>query len=168
MLNFGSRPRDDAMSAHQVGYVAGQVDDWELVNREAHHRMKNTLMLLAASVRREFKREKIVELSAAVDRFERRVVAFGRLYHFLSGGEDAEPVSVASFFEPLCAALSETILEPVAIRCEAAIEDGRLSATQSHRLGLIVSELITNAAKHAFPDQQGGLIRVEVLNRNRC
>src|SRR6187402_1694738 len=104
MPNVGSRPRDDVMNAHQAGYVAGQVDDWELVNREAHHRMKNTLMLLAASVRRDFKREKNIELSAAVDRFERRVVAFGRLYHLLSGGEDAGPVSVASFFESLCAA----------------------------------------------------------------
>jgi two-component sensor histidine kinase len=168
MLNFASRPCDDAMSAHQAGYSAGQVDDWELVNREAHHRMKNTLMLLAASVRRDFKREKAIELSAAVDRFERRVVAFGRLYHLLSGGEDAEPISVANFFEPLCEALSETILEPVAIRCEAAIEDGKLSATQCHRLGLIVSELVTNAAKHAFPDQKGGLIRVEALNCNHC
>ena len=43
MLDVGSRPRDDVMNAHQAGYVAGQVDDWELVNREAHHRMKNTL-----------------------------------------------------------------------------------------------------------------------------
>ena len=69
MLDVGSRPRDDVMNAHQTGYVAGQVDDWELVNREAHHRMKNTLMLLAASVRRDFKRGKISEVSAAVGRF---------------------------------------------------------------------------------------------------
>ena len=88
MLNVGSRPRDDVMNADQAGYVAGQVDDWELVNREAHHRMKNTLMLLAASVRRDFKRGKISEVSAAAGRFERRIVAFGELYHLLSGGEE--------------------------------------------------------------------------------
>jgi two-component sensor histidine kinase len=168
MLNVGSRPRDDLMNAHQTGYVAGQVDDWELVNREAHHRMKNTLMLLAASVRRDFKREKINGLSAAVSRFERRIVAFGQLYHLLSGGGDVDAISAADFFEPLCEALSETILEPAAIRCEAAIEDGKLSATQGHRLGLIVSELVTNAAKHAFLDRKGGLIRVEAFNRNGC
>ena len=80
MPNVGSRPRDDVMNAHQAGYVAGQMDDWELVNREAHHRMKNTLMLLAASVRRDFKRGNISELSAVAGRFERRIVAFGELY----------------------------------------------------------------------------------------
>jgi two-component sensor histidine kinase len=167
MLNVGSRPCDDVMTAHQAGYVAGQMDDWELVNREAHHRMKNTLMLLAASVRRDFRRGKIDDLSAAVDRFERRVAAFGQLYHILSGGEDVEAISVADFFEPLCEALSETILAPAAIRCVASIEDGTLSATQCHRLGLIVSELVTNAAKHGFPDEKGGLIRVEAFNRER-
>jgi len=168
MLNVGSRPRDDVMNADQAGYVAGQVDDWELINREAHHRMKNTLMVLAASVRRDFKRRKISEVSASAGRFERRIVAFGELYHLLSGGEEVEAISVASFFEPLCEALSEAILEPAAIRCEASIEDGKLSAAQGHRLGLIVSELVTNAAKHAFPDREGGLIRVDAFNRNGC
>jgi len=168
MLEVSSQPRDDVMGAHEAGYGARKVDDWELVNREAHHRMKNTLMLLAASVRRDLAKGKINELSAAVHRFERRVVAFGQLYHLLSGGEDVELISVANFFEPLCEALSETILEPAGIRCEVAIEDGMLSATHGHRLGLIVSELVTNAAKHAFPDTNGGLIRVEALNRNRC
>jgi two-component sensor histidine kinase len=108
------------------------------------------------------------ELSVAVDRLERRVVAFGELYHLLSGNESIESISIADLFGPLCDALSQTILEPAAIRCEVAVEEGMLSATQGHRLGLIVSELVTNAAKHAFPDRSDGLIRVEVLNRNSC
>lgn len=53
MLNVSPRPRDDL-----IGAYAGQADEWELVNREANHRMKNTLMLLAASVRRDFKKRK--------------------------------------------------------------------------------------------------------------
>ncbi len=168
MLEGGSQSYDDVTSTHQADDDAGQVDDWELVIREAHHRMKNTLMLLVASVRTDFRCGRSSQLSAAVDRFERRVVAFGELYQLLSNGADIEGVSVADFFERLCEALSETILEPAAIRCAASIEDGALSATQCHRLGLIVTELVTNAAKHAFSDRSAGLVRIEAFNRNRC
>jgi len=51
MLEGGSQSYDDVTSTHQADDDAGQGDDWELVIREAHHRMKNTLMLLVASVR---------------------------------------------------------------------------------------------------------------------
>jgi len=105
MLEGGSQSYDDVTSTHQADDDAGQVDDWELVIREAHHRMKNTLMLLVASVRTDFRCGRSSQLSAAVDRFERRVVAFGELYQLLSNGADIEAVSVADFFERLCEAL---------------------------------------------------------------
>ncbi len=168
MLEVGSQLRDDVMDVHQTGLGANPVDDWELVNRESCHRMKNTLMLLAASARKEFTRGKIDDLATSIDRFERRIAAFGRLYQLLSSNEDVEPISVPNFFGAICEALSETILEPAEICCEVAIEDGKLPATQAHRLALIVSELVTNAAKHAFTGRKEGLIRVGALNRNRC
>ena len=83
MLDVGSRPNDNS-AQFQVTSVEEQENDWELVLRESHHRMKNTLTLLGASVRRDFLRPGSMEVSVAVDRLERRLVAFGRLYQLLS------------------------------------------------------------------------------------
>ncbi|MDA9533990.1 MULTISPECIES: sensor histidine kinase [unclassified Bradyrhizobium] len=166
MSGIGARPNDHVVRPQFVASLDDQSRDWELVLRESHHRMKNTLTLLGASVRRDFTRASKRDVSLAVDRLERRIVAFGRLYQLLSDNDDLSAIAVEPFFENLCGALSEAVLEPAGIRCEAAIDSGRLPAAQCHRLALMLTELVTNAAKHAFPNRSGALIRIELASRD--
>jgi two-component sensor histidine kinase len=168
MPGIGAQPKDGSVQARRSVDLDDQANDWELVLRESHHRMKNTLTLLGASVRLDFARGGSKNVSAAVDRLERRIVAFGKLYQLLSNAEDISRFPVEIFFENLCAALSEAILEPAGIRCEAAVESGTLPGPHCHRLALMLTELVTNAAKHAFPNKRGALIRIEVANRDDC
>jgi two-component sensor histidine kinase len=149
---------------HSFVSFEDEANDLKLVLRETIHRMKNTLMLLGASVRRDFTRGASGEMSAAVERFEARIAAFGRLYQLLSG-DDVRPMSIEPFFGALCRVLSEAILKPAGIRCEAAIEGGILPAEQCHRLGMMVTEVITNAAKHAFPNREGAQIKITIVKR---
>ena len=166
MSAIGLETSDHFVRSQHIASLDDQSRDWELVLRESHHRMKNTLTLLGASVRRDFSRPGTRDMSGAVDRFEQRIVAFGRLYQLLSDSDSLAAVSVEAFFENLCEALSEAVLEPAGIRCEAAIESGALPASQCHRLALMLTELVTNAAKHAFPDRNDALIRIEMANRD--
>ncbi|WP_038935398.1 sensor histidine kinase [Bradyrhizobium japonicum] len=166
MSAVGLGTNDHFVRSQHIANLDDQSRDWELVLRESHHRMKNTLTLLGASVRRDFSRPGTRDMSGAVDRFEQRIVAFGRLYQLLSDSDSLSAVSVEAFFENLCEALSEAVLEPAGIRCEAAIESGALPASQCHRLALMLTELVTNAAKHAFPNKNDALIRIEIANRD--
>ncbi|APG10155.1 histidine kinase [Bradyrhizobium japonicum] len=166
MSAIGLETSDHFVRSQHIANLDDQSRDWELVLRESHHRMKNTLTLLGASVRRDFSRPGTRDMSGAVDRFEQRIVAFGRLYQLLSDSDSLTAVSVEAFFENLCEALSEAVLEPAGIRCEAAIESGALPASQCHRLALMLTELVTNAAKHAFPNRNDALIRIEMANRD--
>lgn len=164
MPAISSRPDDRRVRSHFVANPDDVSRDWELVLRESHHRMKNTLTLLGASVRRDFTRAGTRDMSIAVDRLERRIVAFGRLYQLLSDNDGLATISVEAFFGALCSALAEAVLEPAGVRCEASIESGTLPAWQCHRLALMLTELVTNAAKHAFPNKTGALIRVDAAN----
>jgi two-component sensor histidine kinase len=167
MPGMSARRKDHIVQSHSTADFDDQAD-WDLVLRESHHRMKNTLTLLGASVRRDLMRGPHDDVSAALDRFEGRLVAFGKVYQLLSNDADIPTVSVEGFFEPLCGALSQAILEPAGIRCEAAIEDGTLPAFKCRRLALMLTELVTNSAKHAFPDKNEALIRVDIVNRDGC
>ena len=149
----------------------GQADSVDLFLTETHHRMKNTLHLLLVWLRAEFRSTALVDLPKAIDGFERRILAFGRLYDLLSSGSDGRYASVGDYVRSLSLAMAAAILEPRGIRCEAAIGDGFLESKRCERLGLIIVELVTNAAKHAFPNQQPGLVRIEAFYRDgfwRC
>ncbi len=84
MSAIGLETSDHFVRSQHIASLDDQSRDWELVLRESHHRMKNTLTLLGASVRRDFSRPGTRDMSGAVDRFEQRIVAFGRLYQLLS------------------------------------------------------------------------------------
>jgi len=154
--------------SHQANVLWEQPADWDLLLREAHHRMKNTLALLTAWLRLDFARVKSTELPGAIERFERRIVAFGELYRLLSNGTERGEIHVGDYVEALCRALAVAILEPLSLRCEVTIEEGFLPARRCERLGLMIAELVTNAAQHAFPSREDGLVRVHALYREGC
>lgn len=167
-----SSPSDTAATVPDVAFIAPRnqgiesIDDSGLILREIHHRMKNTLTLLTAWVRVDFGSLQSLDVRKAIDRFERRVLAFDELYRLLSVGAGPSEISVGGYFESLSRALTVAILEPVGLSCDATIEDGLLETARCERLGLIITELVTNAAKHAFPNRQEGLVRINTNHRH--
>lgn len=166
MPESSSARNDDNISLISTRDPVGPTEDCELVLRETHHRMKNTLMLLGAMARRELAGTGSAATPIAIDRFERRVVAFGSLYNLLSDYDQSSEVSVDGYFGSLCRALSEAILEPAGVRCEAEIDCGSMPASRCNRIALILTEVVTNAAKHAFPDRAGALVSIGLGCRN--
>ena len=132
------------------------------VLRELQHRMANTLAILQANCRVEFASVSDPVLREGLRRHESRILRLAELHHFLSRGADRSEIKAADYFQSLCDVLRRSILGPLAIRCEFCAGEGVLDATTCEWLGLIVSELVMNAAKHAFPERTGGRIRVEL------
>src|SRR3984885_7731755 len=101
-----------------------EADKVDLFVRETHHRMKNMLTLLGAWLRADFMSTASVNLPRAIDGFERRLLAFGRLYEPLSKRSGRRYTSFGDYVGSLSLALAAAILEPRGIRCEATIEEG--------------------------------------------
>jgi two-component sensor histidine kinase len=137
-----------------------------LLLREMHHRHANTLMVLSSLLRREFGLTSSPDVRASLERFEARIVAFGNLHRSLIVGAEYDWVSVGSYVEHLCQVLSEAILKPLGVRCEVFADAGVSTGDWCERLGLVIAELVTNAAKHAFQGRNNGLVRVELINGN--
>lgn len=136
-----------------------------LLLREMHHRLANTLTVLASVLRHEVTESASPELRDSLARCEARVVAFGNLHRSLAVGAANDWISVQYYIEHLCEALSEALLKPLGVRCEVFADAGEFPGERCERLGLVITELVTNAAKHAFHGRNDGLVQVELINR---
>jgi len=150
-------PRPDCLELREM--------DEFLLLREMHHRFANTLTILTSVLRREFARSASPELQDSLARCEARIIAFSNLHRSLVVGAASDSVSVQCYIERLCQALSEVLLNPLGIRCEVFADTGKLPSNRCERLGLLITELVTNAAKHAFHGRDDGLVRVELINK---
>lgn len=76
-----------------------------------------------------------------------------------------DKVSLGPYLPQLCASLgSSMIADPDKISLSVSVDNSVVDAGVSISLGLIVTELVINAMKHAFPDQSKGLISIEYLS----
>ncbi|AJP73794.1 sensor histidine kinase [Sphingomonas hengshuiensis] len=73
-------------------------------------------------------------------------------------------VDIAAYLHELCAALAEALFlrGAIALNCDA--EPATMPRDRAVTLGLIVNELVTNAAKHAFTDRETGTITVRFVS----
>jgi two-component sensor histidine kinase len=139
-----------------------------LVLHELQHRMANTLTVLHASLRREFAAITDPDLKEAVRRHEAQIMSVAALHRFFANSAGKGEISAEAYFQALSAVLSRSVLAPLGLHCETFVDKGRLSAEKCEWLGLAITELVMNAAKHAFPDGNCGRVRIEVLARDEC
>jgi two-component sensor histidine kinase len=153
-LKFNGPPRSGDYS---------RPSDELLLLREMHHRFANTLAVLGAVLRCDFARAATADFQRSFARFESLISAFGNLHRCLIAGASNDCTSVRAYFVNLCKALSVAVLEPRDIRCEVNVDAGVLRSERCELLGLVIAELVTNAAKHAFREHIDRLVRIEVI-----
>lgn len=133
----------------------------ERLHRELIHRVKNNLALLQAliSLRRYETSEPAVR--DALDELEHRVHAIVAVHQLLDQAGEIDFVQAGDLIRSLCIQLQRSVL-PEHVEIENELLDIRLNVKYATPLSLLINELITNAAKHAFPDGRHGKVHVEL------
>src|SRR3984893_16240036 len=138
----------------------------ELLRIETHNRLMTTCAILCAILERELNTTD-PRSRVALDRSVRIISAHGALHRFLALETQRSPVALGEYITKLSRCLSEAVLKPMDVICEVIADEGFMPAVQAERLGLVLCELLINAAKHGFPHKRTGLVRIEVARQDQ-
>lgn len=134
----------------------------ELLLREVHHRVKNNLQMVDAMLAMQGRRVVDPATLASLKQLRDRVHALAVVHAQLMGSPDLRTFDAAEFLRELAAGLSESIgTRECRIPVEVEVEADSVGITLdlASPLGLLLTELVTNSAKHAYRDAPG-LIRI--------
>jgi two-component sensor histidine kinase len=127
--------------------------------REIHHRVKNNLQTVAALLRLQARRMTEPAAREALEESVRRVSSIAVVHETLAGSRE-DVVDVDDVLDRVLTMLGDLTSVGPAARTRRVGTFGELPAVAATPLVLAVTELLHNAAEHAFPEGSPGSIEL--------
>ena len=141
--------------------LADRAERNELMMEEMRHRLANSLQIVASILQIKARLVETAEGRRHLEDVHERVLAIAELQDQLDAAKEGNVGSIADYLSTICARLADSLIDPskgIELRVEAA--DVEMPPYTCISIGLVVSELVVNALKHAFPGRTSGVIRI--------
>jgi PAS domain S-box-containing protein len=180
----GRPARSLVLNAHKLSYGAGEdvrillaisdvteariaekmnddlLRDKGVLLQELQHRVANSLQIIASVLMQSAKRVQSEEVRGHLHDAHHRVMSVAAIQKQLSVAS-IDRVSLRPYLTQLCESIGASMIhDHDQVTLSVQSDESRVSADVSVSLGLVVTELVINALKHAFPGGRRGAILV--------
>jgi len=131
--------------------LKGAIERQKMLLKEMNHRIKNSLSIVSSMLRLQAKDGSALTAIQQLEAAAVRVHAVARVHESLYQSDDVEHLDIGRYIEQVCRDIDES-MENCDIHIDAE-HDIMIATDHAIPLALMVSELITNAAKHAYEGQ---------------
>ena len=137
-----------------VEAVRASLQEKEILLKEVHHRVKNNLMSVIGLIKMTEAEAKNEQFNALLQEFEGRVRSMALVHESLHKSADLAHIDLQYYLETLTAHIRAQYGAERDIRFSVQAAKVTVDPDFAVPCGLILNELITNAYKHAFPDDK--------------
>ncbi|MBN2201384.1 PAS domain S-box protein [bacterium] len=141
--------------------IQADLREKEILLKEIHHRVKNNLQVISSMLALQSKSIGDPEIQAVFQSCRDRVHSIGLVHEKLYRSKSLTSVDFSEYARTM---IREMMTHYDAGNCVGAkirMRPVQLDIETAIPVGLILSELVTNALKHAFPANHGGTLRVD-------
>jgi len=143
--------------------IRNALQEKETLLKEVHHRVKNNLQAVSSILDLQSAYLKDGEAVRLCRDSKNRILTMALLHENLYRGQDQTKVDLKEYVS----ALTDHLLSSMegntgSIKMKTRITDLNLNVDTAIPCGLIVTELVSNSIKHAFPEGEAGVITVDI------
>jgi PAS domain S-box-containing protein len=137
------------------------LNEKELLLKEVYHRVKNNLQIVSSLISLQARNVKNTEALELLKQSADRIKVMALLHEKLYQSKDLARIDFNEYIHALVDYLLTGYCRPTnLIKVTMFIEDVHLDVDTAIPCGLIINELVSNALKHAFPNDQAGEINI--------
>jgi two-component sensor histidine kinase len=123
--------------------------------------VKNNLQIVYSLLRLQYRRIKDKTAAGILLESQNRIKSIALVHEKLYRSEDLAHINLSQYISNLAASLfSSYNITANAITLKTSMDDVPLDIDRAIPCGLIINELVSNALKYAFPDEQTGEIAI--------
>jgi light-regulated signal transduction histidine kinase (bacteriophytochrome) len=145
----------NGMLQQKIGEADRLIAEKDLLVREMHHRVQNSLQLVSAMLRLEQRECSDPIVQARFEETQRRILAMAAVHRHLWRSDEIGIVRFDIYLQEI----RDSLVEAWGRQWSAHVQFNGMSVLmptdKAVVLGLIVTELLTNAAKHAYGGEPG-------------
>lgn len=133
----------------------------DLLLKEMRHRIANSLQLIASILLLKAGIVESAETRKHLEDAHERIMSIATVQQQLDPGGLDEEIALGPYLSSLCASLARSMIggrKPIVIEVHA--DSDAVSSEKAISFGLLTTELVINAIKHAFPHERPGIITV--------
>jgi two-component sensor histidine kinase len=152
----------DVTAARRGEFLTARLlQEREILFQELHHRLGNSLQIIASVLLQRARKVNSEEARSHLHDAHQRIMSIAALQRLLANSNSGD-VELRPYFSALCDSIGASMIQNRdQLSLEVTVDDSITAADISVSLGLIVTELVINSLKHAFPGNRGGRILVD-------